>query len=452
MAQKVSTRSLNITFAGVEFSSPIGVGPVGRPFGKNVTPEMHAEILLKHAEAGASHICIPTCKYLKEETLAKLQETAIPEERPPLHPKQVRTMRIETPLSPYGLEGLYFLSTPFWKDIETERQFAAHSEELTKILMEKKSPEVRLIANVTGLGGLPETYVDGAKRYEELGVDLIEINVSCPVPTTEGNAVEYYLQGRFPARWHGALIGETPDLVEKITREVVKAVNIPVGVKLSGETGFPRLVGIARRTKDAGAKWIQAINLPVGIAPPDIYNRGKPLWPFCNTNPFVGASGAFLRVQCYKHVAAIAKFVPGLDVAAAGGLVMPQHVVEVMMLGAGLAQLCTGVIEQGRKLIRRSDSFLKRFMEEQGYQTVEDIIGLGQQYIKGNEEVDFTARTVVSETDELKCNGCGICVDNICVARYWDNGTVKVIEEHCSGCGACILACPTDAITLVARD
>jgi dihydropyrimidine dehydrogenase (NAD+) subunit PreA len=448
--KKINAPGLNVTFAGVEFRSPIGVGAVGRPWGKNTTPEEHAEVLLKHVEAGAGYICIPTCWYLTDGTRDKLQETARQEQRhTPIQPKQTRAMKIQTPISPYGLEGLYLLIAPFWNDVEWSNLASAHSQELTKILIGKKPDDVRLIANVGGLSSLPETYVDGAKKWEELGADLIEINVSCGFPPTMGDAVEDFLEKRFPPRFQGALLGDHPDIVEKITREVVGAVSIPVGVKISPETGFPRVVELARCIKGAGAKWIQVVNMAIGIAPPDIYNRGRPLWPFADGNPFVSASGSWLRVQCYKDVAAIRKFVPGIDIAAAGGLVVPEHIIEVMMLGARLGQLCTGVIERGRKLIRLCDTFLKKFMMEQGYQTVEEIIGLGQQYIKYNEDVDLMAGKIVAETDELKCNGCGVCVDNICIARYREKKIVKTREGKCAGCGGCILSCPNNAIKLV---
>jgi dihydroorotate dehydrogenase/NAD-dependent dihydropyrimidine dehydrogenase PreA subunit len=294
--------------------------------------------------------------------------------------------------------------------------------------------------------------VDGAKEWEKLGADLIEINVSCPIPTTMGSAVEDFLQKKYPPRFQGALIGDHIDIVEEITKGVVKAVKIPVGVKLSPETGFPRVVELSRRIRDAGAKWMQVVNAAVSIVPPDIYNRGKSLWPFADGNPFVSASGSWLRVQCYKDVAAIAKFVPGIDIAAAGGLVMPEHIVEVMMLGARLGQLCTGIIERGRKLISLCDSFLKKFMIEQGYQSVEEIIALGQQYINYNEDVNLMAGKVVAETDEMKCTRCGACVDNICIARYWEKGIAKAKRWRCSGCGACMLACSANAIKLVQRD
>ena len=453
MVRKTQKTNLNLRFAGIEFKSPIGVGAVGRPWGRNVTPEEHAEVLLKHVNAGAGYICIPTCGYVAEGTLDKLKETSRQEYKSAQSkPNQTRTMKIQTPVAPYGVEGLYLVNTPFWKDIKwVNNEAFVHSQEVTKILTKKKPKDVRLIANLVGLSSLPDVYVDGARKWEELGVDLLEINVACPTPPAMEGAVEDFLNKRYPPRFQGALLGDHVDIVEEITKKVVKAVNIPVGVKMSPETGFPRIVDFARRIRDAGAKWIQVTNLAIAIAPPDIYNRGKPLWPFADGNAFGGASGSFLRVQCYKDVAAIARFAKGIDIAAAGGLVIPEHVIEAMMLGARLTQLCTGVIEQGRKLIRLCDDFLRKFMAEQGYQTVEEIIGLGQQYIKYNEDVDFMAGQVIAVTDELKCTGCGACVDNICVARHFEKKVAKAKKDRCTGCGSCMLACQTDAIRLVQR-
>jgi dihydropyrimidine dehydrogenase (NAD+) subunit PreA len=449
MIHKIKEPNLSIIFAGIDFISPIGVGPIGRPWGKNLTPEEHAEVLLRHLEAGAGYICIPTCCHLSETTISKLKEMARPESKTsPLQPKQTRTMKIQTSTGSHQVEGMYLLISPFWNDINSTNIASIHSQELTKILIKKKPRNVRLIANVYGLSNLPESWIDGAKKWEDFGVDLIEINVSCGMPAGMGDSVEDFSHKRFPPRFQGMLIGDHPDIVENITREVVKAVKIPVGVKLSPETGFPRIIEFARRVRDAGGKWIQVMNMGVGIAPPNIYNRGKPLWPFADGNPFVSVSGSLLRPQCYKNVAGIAKYVQGIDIAAAGGLMVPEHIVEVMMLGARLTQLCTGVIERGRKLITLCDSFLKKFMVEQSYQTIEEIIGLGQQYIKYNEDIDLMAGKIVAETDELKCTGCGICIDNICIARYWDRGIAKTRKDKCAGCGGCMLACPVDAINL----
>ncbi|UCG66401.1 MAG: tRNA-dihydrouridine synthase [Deltaproteobacteria bacterium] len=456
--KNATSPNLNVTMAGIQFRSPVGVAPIGAHWGKGIKdPEIYAEvngeILLKHARAGAGYIYIAGA-FLKEETIDKLHDRARPEGEHQFPPDgmSTRAIKTNTAVAPYGLEGMYFIPSPFWLSAEHEKGGVLAKEKLMKILKKKKPEDVPIIANTIGMGDLPDTWVDGAKRWEELGADLIEVNVSCPLPTTMRGAVNDFFQKSFPARFQGVLIGDNPDLVEEITRQVVKAVNIPVGVKISVETGFPRVVGLAERIRDAGAKFIHTFNSAVGIAPPNIYDRGKPLWPFMDGSPFCMASGSFLRIPCYRDVAAIARFVPGLDIAAAGGFVLPEHCVEAMMLGARLAQLCTGVIEQGRSLIKQSNSFIRKFMVEQGYQSVEEFIGLGQQYIKYNEDVDMMGGKVVAELDEEKCTKCGRCIDNICTALYSDKGKIKIRAERCAGCGGCMIACQSDAIKLVLRE
>ena len=340
---------------------------------------------------------------------------------------------------------------PFSISEEQFRIFDAFTQNLIKMLKKNKPAEVPIIAGILGLGDLPETYVDGARRCEELGADLIELNFACPGPAGMKGAVDDFFKKKFPARFQGALIGDQPDLVEEIVRQVVKAVNIPVGAKLSAETGFPRIVGVARAAKDAGAKFVQVTGGAVGIVPPDIYQKGKPKWPFMDGNPFCLTSGSWLRRVCYRDIAAIARFVPGIDIAAAGGLVTPEHCIEAMMLGASQTQLCTGVIEQGRGFIRRSTDFLRQFLVEQGYKSAQDLVGLGQPYIKYQEEVDMRLGQVISEIDETKCTHCGHCLDNLCTALYSNRGKVSVNKDKCSGCGGCTIACQQGAFKLVLR-
>ena len=62
---------LYMEFAGVKFRTPIGVGAIGMPFGRNVTPEEHAEIFLRHVEAGAGFIEVPSRTIASAETLER---------------------------------------------------------------------------------------------------------------------------------------------------------------------------------------------------------------------------------------------------------------------------------------------------------------------------------------------------------------------------------------------
>ena len=247
------------------------------------------------------------------------------------------------------------------------------------------------------------------------------------------HALDAALEGRFPPYSQGGLMAEHPDLVERVVGAVVQAVDLPVGVKFTAEVGFPRIVGLARRVRDAGAKYIHVGGAAVGIAPPDIYNRGKPLWPLAEGNPFCLTSGSWMRRGCYRDIAAVARFVPGIDIAASGGLVTPEHCIEAMMLGATLTQLCTGVMEQGTTLLGRSNAFLREFLSEQGYAGAHELIGLGQAYIEYSDEADIAATPAVARLDEEKCTLCGHCWNNMCVAIGLERGPRAGGRRHVHG-------------------
>jgi len=110
------------------------------------------------------------------------------------------------------------------------------------------------------------------------------------------------------------------------------------------------------------------------------------------------------------------------------------------------------VIEQGRSLITRSNDFMKKFMVEQGYQSVEEFIGLAQKHIKYSEDVDFMSGQVIAELNEAKCTKCGRCINNICIALYSEKGKIRIDPDKCAGCGGCIVTCPEDALKLVLRE
>jgi dihydropyrimidine dehydrogenase (NAD+) subunit PreA len=447
---KSELRGLETTLAGIKMRGPIGVGSIGQPFVdlRRLTPEMHADVLLKHVQAGAGFICLPGTTHVPDDLLAELLARAKPFDFTRGLPGG-RHMRIETP--GFGLEGWYLATSLAFSPKGSARQFQWQTAKVIEILRQEKPPDVPLIANVVGLGAFTETYVATAKACEAAGVDLIEINVGCGAAAALEGAEDSYLGEEFPLYIGGSLIGDRPDLVERITKDVVRAVGIPVGVKISAETGFPRIVELARRIRDAGAKFMNCCHAATTIAPPDIYHEGKPKWPFMNGNPFVAGSGNWLRMISYKQIAAIAKFVPGIELAACGGLVTPEHVVEAMMLGARVTQTATGVMYRGRGLLGRSVRFLTNYMEDQRYRSVEDFIGLGLKYVIPVNKIDFQAGKIFAYIDAAKCTGCGRCTQHFCLATFLENGIANVRVEDCMGCGACVAVCPEKAVSLKSK-
>lgn len=446
MVQRVSEK-LATTFAGIRMRSPVGVGPINMPRGDRsaITPEIHAELLLKHVEAGAGFVYVPGLKYITKDLANELQSRARPRDSSP-RPSGTRFMKIETP--GFGVEGLLNFGMTSTESTESSLGNFDKVRKTLEIVKKKLPKGVPIFATTTPFGDFAETTVVSAKKAEELGVDLYELVVSCGLaPSVEG-AIEYYMEKKFPLISCGTIVAEHFDLLENIVRETVKAVAIPIGVKLWPEMSLPRVVELARILRDAGARYVVVSNFATAIAPPDIYKRGKPRWPYIDGNPFVGASGGLLRTACYRNVAGIAKFAPGLEIAASGGLLTPEHVVEVMMLGAGRTEIVTGILLRGRDFLRRTTEFLERFMEGQGYETVKELVGIGVQYIEPCDKVEFYPGRVVAEVDPTKCKDSGLCTDHVCVAITRENGKARVIPEACDGCGLCVENCPNGAISL----
>jgi dihydropyrimidine dehydrogenase (NAD+) subunit PreA len=245
-------------------------------------------------------------------------------------------------------------------------------------------------------------------------------------------------------------LGDQPDLVEKITREVSRAVSIPVGVKISAETGFPRVIELARRIRDAGGRFITCSNFSLTVVPPDIYNRGKSMWPYLEDGPMATIGGEWLRPLVYKQIASVARFAPGIQIIGCGGISKPEHLVESIMLGATAVQTVTPMLMQGRKLITRDVRFLEKYMEEQAYTTPEDFRGLALGHIKPAKTLHSTydERRVIAKVDAGKCKGCGICSDSICLAISVEGTKARVNAEMCAGCGMCVAVCPHEAVKL----
>ena len=442
--QKINEK-LATTFAGVKMRSPVGVGPMNIPRCERsyVTPERHVNVMMKHVDAGAGFLYIPGFDYISDELIKELLPKAA--KRDPLfRPSGARIVRIKSPDGTVGLMHLGMTSTPAGCSNLATFDLVRKTLDMVK---KQLPPDVPLIGAHTPLGSFPESSALTAKKAEELGLDMLEVNFGCGFITGVEHAVDYYLERKFPLLMGGPLVCEHFDLVENIVKAAAKAVRIPIGVKITTEVGFPRVIDLARRIKNAGAKYIEVQNFAPTIAPPDIYNHGKTTLPHVEGNPFIVAHGGLLRPSCYKNVAAVSKFAPGLEVAASGGLLSPENVVEVMMLGAGMAELVTGILTQGRNLLRRTIDFLNNYVDEQGYKSIQEIIGLGVQYIEPVEKVEIHAGKLKAEVDPEKCKNAGVCTDHICIAMTRDdNGKAKVIPEACDGCGLCVDNCPNGAI------
>lgn len=422
---------ISVTFAGKKLRNPIGVASHALTSPEH-DPQALAEHLKGYVDAGASFVETP---FINPE---------------PRHPKGMppayKFMSVGA-RAPFAKEGLLVMA-------DAARIMARLDDGLKLIdLLKKKLPEdVPVIANIIGPAADAEGWGQHAKKFEAAGADMIEMNVSCPLPAMTEDAVDAYKRQEMTGS-AGCLLGDSPLLLGPVVEATVKAVGIPVGVKMTPETGFPRLVLVAETIQAAGAKFITAVNGPVTCSPPDIYNDGKSKFHGVGENSLVGVIGPWDRYLCYRNMSTLSMFVPGMEKAAVGGLVEPEHMVEAMMLGGRICQLSAGLFWRGTDLIAESVEFISKYMDRMGYTSTEDFIGRGVSHIRPVEDIDFHMEEWVSVTDETKCVRCGVCAEGICDARSIQQSPyrVEVNEDMCYGCGLCEATCAYNAISIVPK-
>ena len=419
---------LHVEFAGVKMRSPLGVAAQAPFAPPSVSVDRMVELLLKHVQEGAGFVHTP---YVNAELA-----------HPPDKLPTGRFMRSAT--KRFGREGLWCTADRYRIEMRLDAGLR-----LVDRLRKAVPEDVAVIANIMGPGGDPDAWAEHAAKFEAAGADLVELDVSCPLPASALGAVEAYATERVPEH-AGVLLGDLPALLRAVTEAAVSRCAVPVGVKFSPETGFPRLVAFAEQVKEVGARFITSINAPLSVAPPDIYNGGRSLYPALDANPISPALGPWTRYLCYRNIGTISLFVPGIDQAAVGGLVEGKHVVEAMMLGAKVCEFSSGTLWRGWSLLRQATGFLVDYMQRQGYESLDDFRGLGVQYIMPADLVDWKLGRVAAKVDDTKCTGCGICCHNLCWAMSLDKTTEVAVcnEELCGACGLCVAVCPEEAVVL----
>lgn len=318
----------------------------------------------------------------------------------------------------------------------------------------KEFPDMRIIASIMGEGTDPNSWAQLALEAQQAGAEAIELNLgSVMMMESADQALKGIMsKRRLPS---GAIIGLVPEVVAELIKAIKKKVSIPVIVKITPELGFYGLLGALPLYREAGVDGLTCDHTIMTIAPPDIYNYGKTSFPFFEKTTWWSSLGPWNRLVSYRDVALVGRHAPDIDLEACGGLVIPEQAIEVMMLGAKLVQLSSGIFFNGLSYPGKVVEFLKKYMEEQGYNSVNEFIGLGQKYIAEMGEVqrEYKAQVgkLIAHIDYDKCIGpeaCSECLDMFCLATYEEDGVVKVDPKLCCGCNLCVIKCPYEARSL----
>jgi dihydroorotate dehydrogenase (NAD+) catalytic subunit len=170
---------------------------------------------------------------------------------------------------------------------------------------------------VSVVGRSAEEFARVAERLAgEPGVDLIELNLSCPNVDTPGE-----------------LFAGDPAMAALVTRSVKSVARQPVLAKLSADV--TDLVAVARACAEAGADGLTLINTLLGMAV-DVRRRRPKLAAVTG-----GLSGPAIRPVAVRCVWQVASALPEVPIVGLGGVMTGEDAAEMLLVGATSVQVGT---------------------------------------------------------------------------------------------------------------
>lgn len=212
-----------------------------------------------------------------------------------------------------------------------------------------KKSRVPVIGSIFGKDAEEFSYL--ARKMEGYGADALELNLSCP-----------------HAKGYGSQLGENARKVFEITDAVKGSVKIPVFVKLT--PNVTNIVEIAKAAENGGCDGIVAINTVKAMA--INVHLQRPIL----SNRMGGYSGKAIKPIGVRCVYEICREV-NRPVIGVGGINCGDDALEYIMAGAVAVQMGEAV-QHDENVFRKVGNEIEKFLEEEGYTKLKDIIGIAQ--------------------------------------------------------------------------
>lgn len=299
--------------------------------------------------------------------------------------------------------------------------------------LKKDYPTKVLVASI--MGRTEEEWAYLANAVTQAGVDVIECNFSCP------NMMDTTL---------GSDVGQSPELVEKYTKAVKSATNIPILAKMT--PNLASMIPPAVAAKNAGATGIAAINTIKSIC--EINLDTYETRPSVKGKSAVGGySGKAVKPIALRFIAELArcKELSNMHISGMGGIYTWEDATEFILLGCKSIQITTAVMEFGYRIIDDLIEGLQFYLSSKRLKSIQELLGLSCNNIVKTSELD--RNTILFPKFNLdECIGCGRCYlscrdgGHNAIEFNAQTRKPKLNGKKCVGCHLCIQVCPNIAI------
>ena len=201
---------------------------------------------------------------------------------------------------------------------------------------------------VNACGSSVDEYVELCKILNNMDIDGVELNVSCP------NVKEGCMA-----------FGSTYEGVKKVTSEVRKVLDKPLIVKLT--PNVTDIANIAKGAEEGGADAVSLINTLLAMKI-DIYKRRPVL-----ANNTGGLSGPAIRPVAVRMVYQVAQAV-NIPIMGLGGIVSGEDAIEFMLAGATTVSIGAGNFIDPYTSVKVVEG-IEEYMRKCNIEDINDIIG-----------------------------------------------------------------------------
>lgn len=209
--------------------------------------------------------------------------------------------------------------------------------------------DTNIIVNVCGK--TIEEYLTVVERLNEEPIAMMEINVSCP------NVKE------------GALaFGQDAKVLENVTKQIKNISKKPIIMKLS--PNVTNIKEMALAAEAGGADALSLINTLIGMKI-DIHRR-----KFVLANKTGGFSGPAIKPVAVRMVYDVAHTVK-VPVIGMGGIATAEDAIEFLLAGATAVSVGTANFIEPTTTVRVAEG-IEQYLKENGFESVNDIIGLAE--------------------------------------------------------------------------
>ncbi len=200
-------------------------------------------------------------------------------------------------------------------------------------------------------GEQPDDFAEIVQRLDRLKCSFLELNLSCP------NVLDEF----------GTPFSYSPSHTARITKQVKASSRKPVIVKLSANT--PELPAVARSAEEAGADALCITNT-IGPGMVIDIHTGAPVLAHGSG----GLSGEAILPLTVRSVYGVYRSVR-IPIIATGGISDAGGALQVIMAGAVLFGIGSGVYTEGLSVFKTVNGGIELFMEKNGITFLDELVG-----------------------------------------------------------------------------